>query len=145
MKAKEVEIAKEVIGSDGWWRFACGDVWYRQGSVSESQELRIFLWIWTLTKISTLPSIGSYRRGQGQPTCFQHCNECGISFAFIIITIIITIIVIIIKVANNSLVWWPGEVEVTSAPTGARNIPCFANCQKRDVPWTWLRSDWNWH
>ena len=26
MKVKEVEIAKEVIRSDGWWRFACGDV-----------------------------------------------------------------------------------------------------------------------
>ena len=26
MKVKEVEIAKEVIWSDGWWRFACGDV-----------------------------------------------------------------------------------------------------------------------
>ena len=25
-KVKEVEIAKEVIRSDGWWRFACGDV-----------------------------------------------------------------------------------------------------------------------
>ena len=30
MKVKEVEITKEVIRSDGWWRFACGDVfdWY---------------------------------------------------------------------------------------------------------------------
>ena len=27
MKVKEVEIAKEVIRSDGWWRIACGDVW----------------------------------------------------------------------------------------------------------------------
>ena len=27
MKVKEVEIAKEVIRSDGWWRFACGDVY----------------------------------------------------------------------------------------------------------------------
>ena len=26
MKVKGVEIAKEVIRSDGWWRFACGDV-----------------------------------------------------------------------------------------------------------------------
>ena len=26
MKVKEVEITKEVIRSDGWWRFACGDV-----------------------------------------------------------------------------------------------------------------------
>ena len=26
MKVKEVGIAKEVISSDGWWRFACGDV-----------------------------------------------------------------------------------------------------------------------
>ena len=26
MKVKQVEIAKEVIKSDGWWRFACGDV-----------------------------------------------------------------------------------------------------------------------
>ena len=29
MKVKEVEIAKEVMRSDGWWRFACGDVFYR--------------------------------------------------------------------------------------------------------------------
>ena len=27
MKVKEVEIAKKVIRSDGWWRFACGNVW----------------------------------------------------------------------------------------------------------------------
>ena len=26
MKVKEVETAKAVIRSDGWWRFACGDV-----------------------------------------------------------------------------------------------------------------------
>ena len=26
MKVKEVEIAEEVIRSDDWWRFACGDV-----------------------------------------------------------------------------------------------------------------------
>ena len=26
VKVKEVEIAKEVIRSDGWWHFACGDV-----------------------------------------------------------------------------------------------------------------------
>ena len=26
MEVKEVEIAKEVKRSDGWWRFACGDV-----------------------------------------------------------------------------------------------------------------------
>ena len=26
MQVKEVEIAKEVIRNDGWWRFACGDV-----------------------------------------------------------------------------------------------------------------------
>ena len=26
MKVQEFEIAKEVIKSDGWWRFACGDV-----------------------------------------------------------------------------------------------------------------------
>ena len=28
-KIKEVEIAKEVIRSDGWWRFACGDVFFQ--------------------------------------------------------------------------------------------------------------------
>ena len=27
MKVKEVEIAKEVKKNDGWWRFACGDVY----------------------------------------------------------------------------------------------------------------------
>jgi len=28
MKVLEVEIAKEVIRSNGWWRFACGDVFH---------------------------------------------------------------------------------------------------------------------
>ena len=27
MKVEEVEIAKEVVRSVGWWRFACGDVY----------------------------------------------------------------------------------------------------------------------
>ena len=29
MKVKEVEITKEVIRSDGWGRFACGNVFYQ--------------------------------------------------------------------------------------------------------------------
>ena len=30
MKVKEIEIAKEVKRSDGWWRFASGDVFYKK-------------------------------------------------------------------------------------------------------------------
>ena len=28
VKSKAVEIAKEVKRSDGWWQFACGDVFF---------------------------------------------------------------------------------------------------------------------
>ena len=37
MKVKEVEIAKEVIRSDGWWCFACGDVLLIGSSISSLQ------------------------------------------------------------------------------------------------------------
>ena len=36
MKVKEVEIAKEVKRSDGWWRFACGDVYFHSAQRHKS-------------------------------------------------------------------------------------------------------------
>ena len=46
MKVKEVEIVKEVIRSDGWWRFACGDV-YINGSI---QTQTYFTTNWNIDK-----------------------------------------------------------------------------------------------
>ena len=42
MKVNEVEFAKEVIRSDGWWRYACGDVFW-EGTNSIFWECKIII------------------------------------------------------------------------------------------------------
>ena len=54
MKVKEVEIPKEVIRSDGWWRFACGDVSSSSSSLhlplsnSNSNFLLSYMAVWNI-------------------------------------------------------------------------------------------------
>ena len=42
MKSQSVEIAKEVKRSDGWWRFACGDVWFNGEDLKPSLDWALF-------------------------------------------------------------------------------------------------------
>ena len=40
MKVKGVEIANEMIRSDGWWRFACGDVYTMKSCFAFCKNLK---------------------------------------------------------------------------------------------------------
>ena len=66
MKVKQVEIAKEVIKSDGWWRFACGDVldWrYRNFRVTYIFGLRRHLNTALFNYLLYISTAGAHRIG----------------------------------------------------------------------------------
>ena len=74
MKVKGVEIAKEVIRSDGWWRFACGDVWaFKPSCCDQTHECRA----WHASdgeKTHAAPSVNSSPYAPAALEAF--CNAC---------------------------------------------------------------------